>query len=174
MGLSIILTTTLLTTLTSPDLCADVYTDANGVPYTDAVGQTWSRFCDWTGPSAPVLDRDVCCTISGNTASCTLPSSSGRCKTGSKMYCEYGEATATGAIICQQPFPSICDFGFCGDVMPPNGGPLENQLCCWPNGVCTEVETAADAGACGAGGGVTGYCKNGAMYPDGTVDCFDE
>ncbi|HLT35385.1 MAG TPA: hypothetical protein VK034_03845, partial [Enhygromyxa sp.] len=63
MQLSIILTTTILTT--SPDLCGDVYVDENGDPYTDGVGQTWSRFCDWTGPSAPVLDLDVCCTISG-------------------------------------------------------------------------------------------------------------
>jgi hypothetical protein len=43
MGLSII-----LTTLTSPDLCADVYVNENGVPYTDALGQTWSRFCEST------------------------------------------------------------------------------------------------------------------------------
>jgi hypothetical protein len=171
MGLSIILTT-LLTTLT-PDLCADVYVDANGVPYTDSVGQTFSRFCDWTGPSTPVLDRDVCCTISGNTATCTLPSTSGRCKTGSKMYCEYGEATSTGAVVCYQPFPSICDFGFCGDVLPPDSGPLENVLCCWPNGVCTEVVSSADVDDC-ASGGTIGYCKNGALYPDGSVDCFDE
>jgi hypothetical protein len=95
-----------------------VYVDQNGVAYTDAIGQTWSRFCDWSGPSAPLLDRDVCCTISGGNAVCTLPDRKGRCSTGSKMSCEYGEVTSTGAVVCQQPFPSICDFGFCGDVQP--------------------------------------------------------
>jgi hypothetical protein len=173
MGLSIILTTTLLTTFTSPDLCANVYTDANGVPYTDAVGQTWSRFCDWTGPSAPVLDRDVCCTISAGAATCTLPNTNGRCKTGSKMSCKYGEVTANGAVICQQPFPSICDFGFCGDVMPPNSGPLEDGICCFPNGVCINVITVDDLVACANGDGISGYCTNGATNADGSVDCFD-
>jgi hypothetical protein len=172
MGLSTILTT-LLTTLTSPDLCADVYTDANGVPYTDAVGQTWSRFCDWTGPDAPVLDRDVCCTISGDFAKCRLPDSNGRCSAGSKVYCEYGEATVTGAVVCYQPLPLVCDFGFCGDVAPPNSGPLEDLLCCWPSGVCTEIVTAADLGACGEFGGISGACQYGATNEDGTVDCFD-
>jgi hypothetical protein len=172
MGLSIILTT-LLTTLTNPDLCANVYVDENGVPYTDAIGQTWSRFCDWTGPSTPVLDRDVCCTISGDDATCTLPSSNGRCKTGSKMYCEYGEVLSTGVVICQQPFPSICDFGFCGDVLPPNSGPLEDDICCFPNGACINVITVDDLVACNNGGGIDGYCEDGVTNVDGTVDCFD-
>jgi hypothetical protein len=174
MGLSIILTT-LLTTLTSPDLCADVYLDENGEPYTDAIGQTWSRFCDWTGPDAPVLDLDVCCTISGDNARCSLPDRMGRCSTQSKVYyCEHGEATSTGAVVCYQPFPSVCEFGFCGDVLPPDGGPLENQLCCYSNGVCTEVQTSADVDTCSAGGGIGGYCWHGALNEDGTVDCFDE
>jgi hypothetical protein len=172
MGLSIILTTTLLTTL-NPDLCADVYTDANGTPYTDAVGQTWSRFCDWTGPSAPLLNRDVCCTMLGNAAACTLPNTNGRCKTGSKMYCEHGEVLSTGAVVCQQPFPSICEFGFCGDVLPPDSGPLEDGICCFPNGVCINVITFADLQACADGGGVAGYCEYGVTNDDGSVDCFD-
>jgi hypothetical protein len=154
MGLSIILTTTLFTNLTSPDLCAYVYTDANGVPYTDAIGQTWSRFCEWTGPTAPALDRDVCCTISGDTATCTLPDRKGRCSMGSKMFCEYGETTSTGAVVCQQPFASACDFGYCGDVLPPNAGPLEDILCCWPDGTCTEIVTVDDVVDCQGFGGI--------------------
>jgi hypothetical protein len=173
MGLSLILTTTLLTTLTSPDLCADVYVDANGVPYKDAVGQTFSRFCEWTGPNAAVLDRDVCCVLSGDAATCTLPDRKGRCSTGSKVYCKYGDATSTGAVVCQQPFPSICDFGFCGDVLPPDGGPLEDELCCWPNGACVEIMSGADASWCIGLDGISGYCENGVTNDDGTVDCFD-
>jgi hypothetical protein len=174
MQLSIILTTILLTTLTSPDLCADVYVDENGEPYTDAVGQTWSRFCDQTGPDAPVLDLDVCCTISGDNARCALPDSNGRCSMGSKAYCEYGDVASTGAVVCYQPLTSVCDFGFCGDVLPPNGGPLEDGLCCWPSGACTEVQTVEDFVGCGEGGGISGSCWYGAINVDGTVDCFDE
>ena len=162
MGLSIILTT-LLTTL-APDLCADVYTDASGVPYVDAAGQTFARFCEWTGPGAPVLDLEVCCSISGDSATCGLPDSNGRCSTGAKKYCEYGQATSTGAVVCYQPFPSICDFGFCAEVMPPNGGPFEDELCCWGDGTCTELENGADLTACASNGGYAGWCENCLLY----------
>jgi hypothetical protein len=172
MQLAIILTTTILTT--PPDLCADVYVDANGQPYTDAVGQTWSRFCDQTGPSAPVLDLDVCCTTSGDNARCSLPDRQGRCSTGSNFYyCQHGEATSTGAVVCYQPLPSICDFGFCGDVLPPGSGPVANALCCWGDGSCTEKETVADIVNCAENGGYLGWCDDGAQNIDGTVECFD-
>jgi len=171
MGLSIILTTIIITT--SPDLCADVYADATGQPYTDAVGQTWSRYCQWTGPDAPVLDLDVCCTISGDNAWCRLPDSNGRCSTGSKRYCEYGEATSAGTVACYQPFPSTCDFGFCDNVLPPNSGPVENLLCCYTAGYCTEIETVEHVWECDDGGGYTSFCDDGAQNLDGTVDCFD-
>ena len=81
MELSIILTTLLTTLTSSRDLCADVYVDENGTPYSDAVGQTWSRYCEWTGPGSPVLDRDVCCTLGSNAARCTLPDRKGGCST---------------------------------------------------------------------------------------------
>ena len=171
MGLSLILTTTILTT--SPDLCADVYVDATGQPYTDAVGQTWSRFCEWTGPSAPVLDLEVCCDISGDDAWCSLPDGNGRCSTGSKAYCEYGEVTAANGVVCYQPFPSICEFGFCGDVLPPEGGPVEAATCCWANGACVEIETTVDIVSCGLLGGYSGYCDEGVTNDDGTITCFD-
>ncbi|HLT40591.1 MAG TPA: hypothetical protein VK034_30145 [Enhygromyxa sp.] len=171
MQLSIILTTILTTT---PDLCADVYVDENGEPYTDEVGQTWSRFCEQTGPDAAVLDHDVCCTISGDNARCSLPDRKGRCsRTSQRYYCEHGEATSTGAVVCYQPLSSICDFGFCGGVLPPDGGPLENSLCCWGDGTCIEIETVVDVISCDDFGGYLGYCKNGATNADGTVDCFD-
>jgi hypothetical protein len=173
MELSIILTTTLMTT--SPDLCADVYVDASGKPYTDAIGQTISRFCEWTGPEAPVLDGQVCCTISGDSAQCHLPNRQGRCSTGTwAYYCEFGEATSSGAVVCYQPFPSVCDLGFCGDVAPPEAGPQENGMCCWPSGVCTGVETFEQWKGCGQGGGILGFCGVGVTNADGTVDCFDD
>lgn len=172
MELSIILTTLLNTLTTTPNLCADVYVDANGTPYTDAAGQTLSRYCEWTGPGAPVLARDLCCTLGSDRASCTLPDRKGRCATGSKMYCEHGEASSSG-VVCYQALPSICDFGFCGGVLPPGSGPSENTLCCWAD-ACFEIETVEHIEDCNAGGGWIGYCFDGAQNQDGTVDCFDE
>jgi hypothetical protein len=175
MGLSIILTTLLNTTnFTSPDLCADVYADATGQPYTDAIGQTWARFCEWTGPDAPELDLDVCCMIGGDTASCTLPDPKGRCWSGaSTRYCEFGEVLATGGVVCYQPFPSACDLGFCVDVQPPGSGPVENGLCCWDDDYCTEVENGQDIIDCATNGGIASFCYYGAQNIDGSVECFD-
>lgn len=172
MTLSTILTTLIITS--TPDLCADVYVDVAGVPYMDALGQTWSRFCEWTGPSAPTLDLDVCCTFSGDTASCTVPNGNGRCASGvKKVYCEYGEVSSAGVVDCYQPWPSVCEFGFCGDVLPPDGGPWEDLICCWGDDVCTEIEDEVDAHICVVNNGYSGYCKNGALNVDGTIECFD-
>lgn len=174
MGLSIILTTLLTTNLSSPDLCADVYVDATGMPYTDAIGQTWSRFCEWTGPSAATLELEVCCAISGDVATCTLPNAHGRCFSGaSKKYCEFGDVTSTGGVVCYQPFPSVCDFGFCGEVQPPDSGPVEDLLCCYGDDFCTEVESGQDLFSCDLNGGYSGWCENGTQNVDGTVECFD-
>jgi hypothetical protein len=173
MELSTILTTFLLTT--HPDLCADVYVDDNGRPYMDAIGQTFSRFCEWTGPDAPVLDRDVCCAVSKDGARCSLPDRKGRCATGSRLYyCEHGEVVSTGGVVCYQPLVNVCDFGFCGNVAPPNAGPLEDGVCCWPSGACTNVGVSQEVIDCVEGGGILGNCKLGATNLDGTVDCFDE
>lgn len=171
MGLPIILTTLILNS--SPDLCADVYVDVDGQPITDAVGQTLSRFCEQTGPSAPVLDLDVCCAFAGDVANCSLPDANGRCWAGTNMtYCEYGELTSTGSVACYQPLPSICDFGFCGDVMPPDAGPWEDDLCCWSNG-CFDIINVDDVKTCKTIGGYLGYCEDGATKEDGTIECFD-
>ncbi|MFO7567098.1 MAG: hypothetical protein R6X02_30920 [Enhygromyxa sp.] len=173
MELSIILTTTLLST--SPDLCADVYLDPDGEPYRDAIGQTFSRFCEWDGPDAPVLDRDVCCTIRGDTARCALPDRKGRCSTDARLYyCAYGETSPKGTVVCYQPLANVCDYGFCTDVRPPDAGPQEDGVCCWPNGTCTNAVVGQDAIDCWDGGGILGNCRLGATNADGTVDCFDE
>jgi hypothetical protein len=171
MELSIILATLLNTLTSSPDLCADVYVDTSGAPYTDAVGQTLSRYCQWAGPDAPTLDREICCTVDADGAACTVPDRLGRCATGSKMYCEHGEVRSTG-VICYQRLPSICDFGFCGIVHSPESGPLENTLCCWAD-KCFEIETAGHVDDCSGGGGWIGFCFDGAQNQDGSVDCFD-
>jgi hypothetical protein len=68
MKLSIIVTTILNMFATSPDLCAEPYLDPYGTPCTDSIGQTRSRYCKWTGPDAPLLDANVCCTIDGDGA----------------------------------------------------------------------------------------------------------
>src|SRR5690606_5936260 len=151
---------------TSPDLCADVYVDANGDPITDAAGQTFSRYCEWTGPDSPVLDLDVCCVFKGDDAACSLSASYGRCRRGSKMYCEHGDLTRAG-VFCYQPFPSICDFGFCeGDVAPPGSGPQKGGLCCW-DGICIANETLADSIYCADNGGYIGWCDDGVQNLDG-------
>lgn len=173
MELTTILTTILKVFATSPDLCGDVYVDDDGNPYVDALGQTLSRYCEWTGPDAPTLDSDVCCAIEGDTAACVLPDSNGRCSIGSMMYCKYGEVTELGAV-CYQPFPSVCDLGYCDTgVLPPDLGPIEDALCCWPGGSCTEVETGAQGLECVAGAGTVGFCMDGVQNEDGTIECFD-
>ena len=173
MELSIILTTLLNTLIAGPDLCADVYVDATGAPYTDAVGQTWSRFCEWTGPDAPVLDAGVCCGFDGDIATCSLPDSNGRCASGSAAHCRYGEVTSAGEVVCYQPFPSICDYGYCGDSVAPNDVPVGNAICCFSDGTCIEVMTSEDLDTCNEGGAYSGWCKYGATNDDGTIDCFD-
>ena len=108
----IIVTTILNIFATSPDLCAESYLDEYGKPWTDSIGQTLSRYCTWTGPDAPILDAEVCCTIDADTASCWLPDTGSDCQMGSKWYCEYGEAIA-GGVVCYRPYPDACDMGFC-------------------------------------------------------------
>ena len=97
MKLSIILSTLFSTfAISVPNLCDEVFLDALGVPITDDVGQTLSRYCAWTGPDAPVWNAEVCCTIDGGDAACSRRSGS-RCPSGTKrMYCEHGAADALG------------------------------------------------------------------------------
>ena len=68
MANSIILSTLLNLFAISPDLCEVPYLDITGEPCTDSIGQTLSRYCKWTGPDAPTLDADVCCSIEGDDA----------------------------------------------------------------------------------------------------------
>jgi len=170
MELSAILTTVLNIFATSPDLCADVYLDANGQPWTDAVGQTLSRYCRWTGPGAPVLNSDVCCQIEDDLATCVLPNRKGRCSSGSRYFCEYGQVDRTG-VVCLQPFRSACDEGYC--VAPPEVPPptQANLICCWGNCVLishNQIDPCHDYG------GTVLWCWDGVSNADGTVTCLNQ
>ncbi|EDM78407.1 hypothetical protein PPSIR1_06146 [Plesiocystis pacifica SIR-1] len=165
------LTFILSTLILAPDLCADVYIDDDGSPYTDGLGQTFSRYCQWTGPDAPRLDADLCCTIDGDNSTCEFPDANDRCVVGERRHCEYGEAVADGAV-CYQPFPGACDLGFCVDELDPVATPMGSSiLCCTWQG-CEEI-SADMLWACAEIDGYSTFCDGGATNEDGTVDCLE-
>jgi hypothetical protein len=173
MQLSTVFTIVLKFFATSPDLCADVHTDATGAPWTDAIGQTLSRYCKWTGPDAPVWDADVCCTIDGDGAACVTTDSNGRCTHGDKMYCEYGEVIA-GGVVCYQPFPDACEAGKC--VQAPDGMPPEqagHSIACCNAALCQEIGVSQQDG-CEDIGGTVFVCQNGETDGNGIVTCYDD
>ncbi len=178
MKLSIILSTilsTFATTTSAPNLCDYVYLDASGDPVTDLVGQSLSRYCEWTGPDAPVWDANVCCTIDHDGAACSRTSSTGRCATGTKkMYCEHGAAVPGGGVICYQPFPSMCDAGLCveaPEIIPEAQLAPVYLACCGSgsDGPCHLVDTDT-VFECE---GQLLACEYGMSNPDGSVQCFD-
>jgi hypothetical protein len=168
MQLSTILSSILKLFATNPDLCADVYADATGEPYTDSIGQTLPRYCQWTGPDAPILNTDVCCDIDDDAAACVLPNVTGRCSIGSPYYCKYGQVSGAG-VVCFQPFPSACALGLC--VQAPDVPPPVQALlgCCSPGGACVEI-LPSQAGDCE---GSFIACTDGVSNEDGTITCFD-
>ena len=170
MTLAITLTT-LITFATSPDLCAEVYLDSDGVPLQDSVGQTLARFCKWTGPDAPLLEADVCCNFDNDYASCWLPSNKDKCPTRSQRYCKHGEILSGQGVVCYQSFPSTCDLGHCvdGPDLPPDV--QEDLLCCSP-GACQEIAPAL-IWDCEGNGGTISWCADGMSNLDGSITCFD-
>ncbi|KIG14294.1 hypothetical protein DB30_06896 [Enhygromyxa salina] len=146
--------------------------DAAGSPYMDSIGQMLSIYCVWAGPDAPVWDADVCCTIDDDGAACVVPDSNGRCAVGDRTYCEYG-AKVGGGVVCYQPFPSMCDEGFC--IEAPDVPPVAQALgtaCCGAGGACQPV-TLETLKACLENGGKFVSCSDGVEYEDGTMDCWD-
>ena len=130
----------------TPDLCNDVYLDADGSPIHDATGMTLSRYCEQTGLRAPKWDRPVCCSFDAGGAHCTEPNAVGECDAGqANMWCDHGERGADGQVVCYQPLPSACDFIDC--VAPPAGIPVEGAvpLCCFAGG-CYELEFEESCG----------------------------
>ncbi|NVB36227.1 hypothetical protein G6O69_38365 [Pseudenhygromyxa sp. WMMC2535] len=148
-----------------PDLCDDVYLDEIGAPVTDSEGTRLSRFCQWTGPDAPLWADHVCCSI-GASASCTATDENGRCTTGIKMWCDYGEQI-NGEVVCYQPFDDACDRGFCDDLAP-SGSDLVYvaPLCCFEHlDACYELSIAEYCG------GFFLNCDSPYSNSDGTVGC---
>ena len=172
MANTIILSTLLNLFATSPDLCAVPYLDITGEPCTDSIGQTLSRFCKWTGPDAPVLDSDVCCSLEGDSAACWMPDTQGNCAAGSKWYCEHGQKQVGGGVVCYQPFPSACDSGHCVQApeLPPDV--QADLICCFDGGGCEHIVTL-DIWNCEDSGGIVSWCEDGTSNADGTVTCFD-
>ena len=170
--LSTVALTTLLTlfAIDSQDLCADVYLDLTGAPLVDAGGQSVSRYCEWTGPNPPVWDADVCCTIDDDSAACTTVNVDGRCDTGERMYCEYGEEIA-GGVVCYQPFDSACDHGLCVQA-PEEPPPVVAELMCCNGGGCvpivpTQIEDCWDSES------IILWCNHGETSADGSITCYD-
>lgn len=170
MAITTLLSTLLISFANPPDLCDAVYTDALGVPYTDSTGQTLSRYCEWTGPDAPVWDDDVCCSIVDEVALCWPTSSGGGCPSGiSKMYCEYGTRTLDGGVLCYQPFASACDAGWCVEAPDLSLiGTASYVVCCGPGGACQHVR----AGSSDQCHGELLACLYGILNTDGSVECF--
>ena len=158
-----------------PDLCEDPVLTVDGGVYEDTAGVTISRWCEpHTVP--PPWGGEVCCTITDE-ADCMPPSSAGRCATGMKFTCEYGEQIGDG-VVCYQPGPSACDLGACTDVHNPNAPQLADTIwiCCVGNAMdlscthagMTEDDTPPDSDC----GGFLAMCDWGATNLDGTVDCY--
>ena len=156
----------------SPDLCDVPYLDTTGEPRTDSIGQTLSRYCKWTGPDAPTLDSDVCCSIEGNDAACWMPDERGSCYGGSKWYCEYGKKWLGGGVECMQPFPSACDLGHCTQVQAPPQPPdvLANLICCFEGYGCELINPDVFLD-CEDSGGIASWCDFGVCNEDGSVTC---
>jgi hypothetical protein len=162
---------TLLQPLTAstyaPNLCADVLLKTSGVPVTDAGGTTLSRFCQWTGQTAPVWDGDVCCNIDDHGAACSI-TNRGTCASGVKRYCKYGEAISGAGFVCYQPLPSACEHGGCGGTVQAADNVQEDLLCC-ENGGCWEFTSVSSEDCLG----YFSWCSSGYLNEDGSVDCFD-
>jgi hypothetical protein len=171
MKLSIILSTLLSTFATTvPNLCDEVHLDPTGQPVTDGVGQTFSKYCKWTGPDAPLWRADVCCTIdSDGAAACSKPDARAGCPTGTKRwFCEHGAVDALGGVTCLQPLPSGCEAGMC--VEPPADPPLKAEfaMCCTPGGACQYVNSS-NVDDCHY---EVLSCDWGSIDDQGVVDCW--
>ena len=156
----------------SPDLCAEPLLGPDGLGISDSTGRYLSRYCEWSGPDVPVWDDDLCCTASPSTLTCTASGTRDEaCRSGARYYCEYGERTPTGEVVCYQPWPSACDAGLCVD--PPADGPpivavTPLVLCCYSNGEC--VWAGYSSGECE---GEILHCFWGMTNEDGTAECFE-
>ena len=154
-----------------PDLCDEPVYSVTGVIYSDLFGQTISRFCK-PRIDPPVLEREVCCSI-GASASCKFPTSVGRCTSGMKFWCEYGEQIGSAAV-CYQDGPDMCDLGFCSTNYVDGSTPFYDTswVCCDEDGNCTYVGESGMTPPAGAScAGSFTICSQGSTNEDGTVNC---
>ena len=174
MNISVLLSLFLSTpTGTIPDLCADAMLGPDGSEIRDATGLHLSRYCEWSGPQAPVWDDHACCDVDAAGATCSaINSRDGSCAEGTRYYCEYGEQTPSGEVVCYQPLPSMCDAGLCVEAPPevlPTLALIDPLVsCCDANGDCYYV--GFDSGDCQ---GEILICLWGMTMEDGTVECFE-
>jgi hypothetical protein len=153
----------------APDLCEEPVYSVTGEVYMDLLGQTISRFCK-PRIDPPVFDHEVCCSI-GTSASCKLPSSVGRCSTGMKFWCEYGEPIGT-SVVCYQDGPNMCDLGLCGASYGGTPWVDTSWVCCDEEGECTYVgEGGMTPPAEASCAGSFTMCSDGSTNEDGTVNC---
>ena len=155
----------------APDLCEEPVLSVTGEVYSDQQGKTISRFCD-PRVNPPVLDREVCCSI-GTAASCKFPTSVGRCTSGMKFWCEYGEQIGSAAV-CYQDGPNMCDLGLCSTDYVDGSTPFyeTSWVCCDEDGNCTYVGESGMTPPAGAScNGGFAMCSQGSTNEDGTVNC---
>lgn len=159
-----------LASATPPNLCDDVYLDADGVPLHDLSGTTFPRYCEFTGPDAPRWSAPVCCSFADDDARCTETDTTGGCAAEqSQMWCDHGERLADGSVVCYRPLPSTCDYIRCDPAPPTAELAVEVlPLCCGSNGECYQLSIGDDCG-----GHIT-FCDAPYTNMDGTVGCADD
>ena len=151
-----------------PNLCDDVYLDADGVPIHDSTGMTLSRYCEWTGPDAPSWGASVCCSFDAAGAHCAEPGREGCTAGKAEMWCDHGaQNSADGSVTCYQPFPDACGLGDCDDAPADTETGDMVAVCCLPGHGCWEVDP--NGGWCPMGH--FAWCDDPYTKQDGTVGC---
>lgn len=150
-----------------PNLCDDVYLDAEGVPIHDVTGVTLARYCEQTDARAPVWDAPVCCSFSDGDAHCTEPDRSGACGSNEKaMWCDHGGRRPDGSVACLQPLPSACELIDCIAPPEPATQELKTPLCCFAGG-CYELNFEESCN------GLFMMCNTPFSNENGSVGCAD-
>lgn len=163
-----------LANATPPDLCDERVLTVDGDLYEDSTGLTISRWCaPHTDP--PIWDGPACCSITDE-ARCEAPTGTGRCASGTRYHCDYGEQFGD-EVVCYEPGPSACELGLCGEY---DGGILSATVgtiwvCCIDiitDAICHYAGTTSNGDPpevdCA---GFMGICNWGQTNLDGTVTC---
>lgn len=121
--------------------------------------------CEWTGPTAPTLDADVCYSRAAG-----VKLKSGSCPSGTTAYhVDYGEVVnpTNGEVAAYIPLPDACATpGLCSEGDPSG---TEGQAICCEFGWCVDLGDVA----CNGPDDIAYYCDDGVSNIDGSVECFD-